>query len=82
MRGYARWVEFHDVDWQATEPVVCAVESIHREVKFAGRDESGVASELFDNWWRGAAHLHPDLSADELASLLLDGYDAEQEGGR
>lgn len=38
-------------------------------------EEGAVADELFGNSWIGAAHLHPDLTAEELASMLLDGYD-------
>lgn len=77
MREYARRLDIPDVEWRALDAKVNAVARIYQ--KLCTADERCAANELMDNWWRGAAHLHPDLTAEELASMLLDGYDVTKE---
>lgn len=77
MRGYAKDVAVTDVPKGHTDVAFDALWGVHDGLWLHG--EGLVARELDENYWRGAAYLHSDLTPEELASMLLDGYDVTKE---
>lgn len=79
MREYLR-EELRDKQWSDAawahaghSDVVHEIETIHDGLRNFGEDDA--ADELDSNWWAGTAYCHGDLSAEEIASMLLDGFD-------